>query len=190
MPKNRPSVSRLPFDSAPEIEIRLRYCILAIHSRQRLSLFFTQSAISAFAFFFLGCLFLRFACFLQQPSHPILVPQPENCQSHQFWWAIPDASVDTLTRYSEPLGKFHLGQAKLLADPIKLSPIHFYNAKALKPACPEVLHAQLDTNLLPTKLAVFWQWIVVPNWSEDFCYFEAIVPTSAGRPSLLAAVAT
>jgi hypothetical protein len=190
MPKNRPSVSRLPFDSAPEIEIRLRHCILAIHSRQRLSLFFTQSAISAFAFFFLGCLFLRFACFLQQPSHPILVPQPENCQSHEFWWAIPDASVDTLTRYSEPLGKFHLGQAKLLADPIKLSPIHFYNAKALKPACPGVLHAQLDTNLLPTKLAVFWQWIVVPNWSEDFCYFEAIVPSSAGRPSLLAAVAT
>jgi hypothetical protein len=62
--------------------------------------------------------------------------------------------VDTLTRYSEPLGKFHLGQAKLLADPIKLSPIHFYNAKALKPARPEVLHAQLDTNLLPTKLAL------------------------------------
>jgi hypothetical protein len=53
-----------------------------------------------------------------------------------------------------------------------------------------VLHAQLDTNLLPTKLALFWQWIVIPNWSEDFCYFEAIVPTSAGRPSLLAAVAT
>jgi hypothetical protein len=189
MPKNRPSVSRLPFDSAPEIEIRLRHCILAIHSRQRLSLFFTQSAISAFAFFFLGCLFLRFACFLQQPSHPILVPQPENCQSHEFWWAIPDASVDTLTRYSEPLGKFHLGQAKLLADPIKLSPIHFYNAKALKPACPGCYMRSLIRTCF-RQSRTFWRWIVVPNWSEDSCYFEAIVPTSAGRPSLLAAVAT
>jgi hypothetical protein len=47
-----------------------------------------------------------------------------------------------LTRYSEPPGKFDLRQAKLLADPVKLSPIHFCNAKALKPVCPYVLHAQ------------------------------------------------
>jgi hypothetical protein len=86
---------------------------------------FIRSAISPFAPWYLRCLFFRFACFLQQPSHPILVPQTKNCQSHEFRWAVPDAPVETLTGYSEPLGKFHLGQAKLLADPVKLSSIHF-----------------------------------------------------------------
>jgi hypothetical protein len=103
---------------------------------------FIRSAISAFAPWYLRCLFFRFVCFLQQPSHPILVPQTKNCQSDEFRWAVPDAPVETLTGYSEPLSKFHLGQAKLLANPVKLSPIHFCNANALKPACPEVLHAQ------------------------------------------------
>ena len=103
---------------------------------------FIRFAISMFASLFLHCLFFRFARFLQQSSHPILVPQPENCQSHEFRWAVPDAPVETLTRYSEPLGKFHLGQAKLLADPVKLTSVHFCNANALKPACPGALHSQ------------------------------------------------
>src|SRR6516165_11715571 len=92
---------------------------------KKISLFFIRSAIPLFASWFLHCLFCRFACFLQQSSHAILVPQPENRQSHQFWRAVPDASVETLTRYSKPPGEFHLGQAELLADPVKLSTVHF-----------------------------------------------------------------
>jgi hypothetical protein len=120
--------------------VAIMYPLGTLSTKKLLS--FIRSAISPFAPWYLRCLFFRFACFLQQPSHPILVPQTKNCQSHEFRWAVPDAPVETLTGYSEPLGKFHLGQAKLLADPVKLSPIHFCNANALKPACPEVLHAQ------------------------------------------------
>src|SRR5262249_10847077 len=88
-------------------------------------LFFIRSAIALFASWFLHSSFCRFACFLQQSSHAILVPQPENRQSRQFCRAVPNASVETLTRYSKPSGEFHLGQAELLADPVKLSPVHF-----------------------------------------------------------------
>jgi hypothetical protein len=65
---------------------------------------FIRPAIPLFAAWFLDCLLFRFARFLQQSSHPILVPQSENRQSHEFRWANPDASVETLTGYSEPLG--------------------------------------------------------------------------------------
>jgi hypothetical protein len=142
MPKNRPSVLSFALRLSAGDRSSLAILYPCDTFRQKLLLFFAQSAISVFAFFSLRCLFFRFACFLQQPSHPILVPQPENCQSHEFRWAVPDAPVKTLTRYSEPLGKFHLGQAKLLADPVKLSPVHFCNPNALKPACPGALHAQ------------------------------------------------
>src|SRR5271157_1620676 len=96
--------SPFPFHSALEIHLWSRLCILALHFQQKNSLFFIRSAISLFASWFLHCLFFRFARFLQQSSHPILVPQPENRQCYEFWRTVPDAAVETLTGYSKPLG--------------------------------------------------------------------------------------
>src|SRR4029077_7774896 len=99
-----------PFTGALEIDIWSRLCIFEIHFQQKNSLFLVRSAIPLFASLFLHCLFFRFARFLQQSSHPILVPQPENRQCYEFWRAVPDASVEALGGYSEPLVWFHLAQ--------------------------------------------------------------------------------
>jgi len=136
-----PIVLPLPIHSAPRQIIGPNYVSLRYIFNKNL-LFLIRSAIPLFASWFFHCLFFRFGRFLQQSSHPILVPQPEDRQSHKFWWAVPDASVETLTRYSKPFGQFHLRQAELLANPLKLSPIHLCNANALKSARPEALHAQ------------------------------------------------
>jgi hypothetical protein len=69
-----------------------------------------------------------------------------------------------LTRYSKPSGQFHLRQAELLANPVKLSPIHFCNANALKSARPEALHAQsCYEHALCFSQSSHLQWIVVPH---------------------------
>jgi len=75
---------------------------------------FIRFAISMFASLFLHCLFFRFARFLQQSSHPILVPQPENRQGHKFWWAVPDAPIETLTRFPSRLASSTLDKPSCL----------------------------------------------------------------------------
>ena len=54
----------------------------------------------------------------------------------------PRCSGRDFDEISKPPGQFHLGQAELLADPVKLSPVHVRHAKPPRRDCPQELHAQ------------------------------------------------